>query len=66
MISYVFSKNSIVYKRQPRVETKVLLKSNGLEFNEQHHRWMSPDTGEPIGIRDIPENDSEMGNRFTF
>ena len=60
MISYIFSKDSIVYKKQPRVVPPAA-KKYGWEWNEDKHHWMKPDTNEPIGIQDITENFLEMG-----
>ena len=45
---------SLLEKAQPREKPK-WAEDNGLEFNEEHHRWMQPDTGE---VHPHPENDS--------
>ena len=52
-ISEIISREADTLYKDTR-ETPQWARDNGLEFNEEHHRWMNPNTGE---VHEHPEND---------
>ena len=61
ILTIVSREANILYKA-PR-EKPQWAQDHGLEFNEQHHRWMNPDTGK---VHSHPENDSRWEPKKNF